>query len=225
VRLPVRQWEKKKYDWIKGPVFKLDATAVEAEVDEMFRTAFKLAQSLAETAPVVAKVAEEMKRAILTFKPHVPLLHILCNQGMRDRHWQTVSSIIEFDLRPDAHTPLNRVLEMNVELHIDALSEVSEAASKEFAIEKAVSVMKSEWTEISLSIKKWRDTGTYILLGDSVEEVQTLLDDHIVKTSTMRGSPFARPFIDDIKEVGVGCTRAGRGMMHADCDARMRYHA
>lgn len=195
----VATWEKKKYAFIKGPVFKLDASVVESEVDEMFRTAFKLAQSLAETAPVVAKVAEEIKRSIAAFKPHVPLLHILCNAGMRDRHWTTVSDIIQFELRPDAHTPLNRVLEMSVEQHLDALSEVSEAASKEHAIEKAVAQMKSEWSGVELGLKAWRDTGTYILLGEGVEEVQTLLDDHIVKTQTMRGSPFARPFLDDIK--------------------------
>ena len=195
----VASWEKRKYEWIKGPVFKLDAAAVEAEVDEMFRTAFKLAQSLAETAPVVAKVAEEIKRSIQAFKPHVPLLHILCNAGMRDRHWATVSDIIQFELRPDAHTPLNRVLEMSVEQHLDALSEVSEAASKEHAIEKAVAGMKAEWAPIELLCKKWRETGTHILMGDSVEEVQTLLDDHTIKIQTIKGSPFAKPFIDDVK--------------------------
>ncbi len=119
---------------------------------------------------------------------------------MRDRHWASVSDIIQFELRPDAHTPLNRVLEMSVEQHLDALSEVSEAASKEHAIEKAVSTMKAEWSGVELGVKAWRESGTYILQGDSVEEAQTLLDDHIVKTQTMKGSPFAKPFLEDIKE-------------------------
>jgi len=196
----VANWEKKKYAWLKGPVFKLDATQVEQEVDEMFRTAFKLAQQLSETAPVVARVAEEMKKAIQAFKPHIPLLHVLCNAGMRDRHWAIVSDIIQFELRPDAHTPLNRVLEMSVEQHLDALSEVSEAASKEHAIEKAVAQMKGEWSGVELAVKSWKDSGTYVLQGDSVEEVQTLLDDHLVKTQTMKGSPFAKPFADAIRE-------------------------
>jgi len=196
----VARWEKKKIEWIKGPVFKLDATQVETEVDEMYRTSFKLAQLLGETAPTVSKVAEDLKKGLSSFKPHVPLLHILCNTGMRERHWATVSDIIQFELRPDAHTPLNRILEMSVEQHLDALSEVSEAASKEQAIEKAVIQMKAEWKDMELGVKKWRETGTYILLGDSIEEIQTLLDDHLVKTQTARGSPFARPFIDEIRE-------------------------
>ena len=60
--------------------------------------------------------------------------------------------------------------------------------------------MKDDWEPINVELKKWRDTGSYIVAGGSIDEMQQILDDQIVKTQTMKGSPYAKIFEETIKD-------------------------
>ena len=38
------------------------------------------------------------------------------------------------------------------------------------------------------------------MAGSSIDEVQTLLDDHVIKTQTMKGSPYAAEFKERLED-------------------------
>ena len=56
--------------------------------------------------------------------------------------------------------------------------------------------MFSDWEPLEFQPGEHKDT--YKLGGDSIELIQQTLDDHLIKTQTMKGSPFAKYFLTEI---------------------------
>ena len=57
---------------------------------------------------------------------------------------------------------------------------------------------------MNLALKPHRETETYVVSG--VEDIQLLLDDHIVKTQSMRSSPFIKPIEEDVVSAIISFT-------------------
>ncbi|EGD83038.1 dynein heavy chain 2 [Salpingoeca rosetta] len=183
--------------WLRSPFMNLKAEDVEDELGQLFRQAFKLTKQLADyTGP--AKTAEVLKRHIEAFRKNIPIIQVVCNPGMKDRHWEQLSDLTGFEIEPDEGTRLEQMLAIGLQKHVERVEEIGAAASKEYSLEKAFANMKTDWGDMAFNFTLYRDTGVNILSG--IDDVQMLLDDHIVKTQTMRGSPFIKPFEADIKE-------------------------
>uniref|UniRef100_A0A8B9BZT1 Dynein axonemal heavy chain 3 n=1 Tax=Anser brachyrhynchus TaxID=132585 RepID=A0A8B9BZT1_9AVES len=122
------------------------------------------------------RLAESTKYKLDKFKQHLPVLSIACNRGMKERHWEQYS--------------IYYISEIRVSFQF-RLEPIGAAASKEYSLEKSIEKMKSEWVNMQFNLVKYRDTNNSIL--SAVDDIQLLLDDHIVKTQTMCGSPFIKP--------------------------------
>jgi dynein heavy chain len=167
---------------------------VDTEVGNMWKNIYKLVLQFAnEESPL--ELAEITKEQLERFKVHLPLVTTICNPGLRDRHWKEISTIVGFRFQPDETTSLGAVIERNLSEHMEKLEIISANATKEFSFEKALQKMYSEWQQVEFVSVAYRDTGTFIL--SALDDIQTLLDDHIVKTQTMRGSPFIKAFEEE----------------------------
>jgi dynein heavy chain len=70
-------------------------------------------------------------------------------------------------------------------------------ALQEHSLERTLDKMQGEWVGVSFEPMPWRATSTSVLRG--VDDIQMLLDDQIVKTQSMRASPYIGPFEDRVR--------------------------
>ncbi|XP_033642613.1 dynein heavy chain 3, axonemal-like [Asterias rubens] len=189
-----------QYDkWMNGPLLDVDAEKVEEEVQSLWKTSYKLTKTFAGSSDMMGpmRASVTIKAKLEKFKLNMPLIGALCNPGIKKRHWDMMSEKVGFNMQPTNETPLLEMLQMGLEKYLEDLGEISSQASKEFALEKALSKMKEDWETVHFNFTQYKDTGLSIL--SSPEDVQVLLEDHIVKTATMRGSPFIAPFEKEVK--------------------------
>ncbi|XP_065937642.1 dynein axonemal heavy chain 3 isoform X7 [Magallana gigas] len=195
-------FHKEHDNWMNGPLLKVNAEVVDEEVQNLWKTAYKLTKQFAHPdfrGPKTAAI--KIKTRLETFKIHMPLINALCNPGIKQRHWDMMNEKVGFNMTPNDETPLQEILKLELDKYLDVLQEISSQASKEFALEKALEKMKSDWENMHFSFVAYKDTGVSIL--SSPEDIQVLLDDHIVKTTTMKGSPFIEPFEAAVNEWDV----------------------
>lgn len=58
------------------------------------------------------------------------MIGTMCNPGIRDRHWQQMSDIAGFDIKPDSGTTLRKVLKLELDPFMKEFETISGAASK-----------------------------------------------------------------------------------------------
>lgn len=91
----------------------------------------------------------------------LPVIHILCNPGLRPRHWDKINAVIGYSISPDSGTSLRKMLKHNLEPYLEQFEAISTAASKEHSLEKAMQRMEDDWDEVIFNTTLYRDTGMY----------------------------------------------------------------
>lgn len=183
----VRQFELSHESWYYGPFQRLNAEQIRAEVDDMYKALVRLTKQLAGNAQA-KRVAEQGRIKVDKFRAYLPLLDGLCSAGMQERHWQQLSAELGEPIDAVRYPTLGAMIEVGIQRIAGKLEEVSTSASMEFELNMQLATMQAEWSAVRFELQPYRDSGTHILTA--LDDVQTLLDDHILRSQSMRGSPY-----------------------------------
>jgi dynein heavy chain len=196
-------WVKNRESWLHGNFEEINQRYAENEVTGGIRVLFKTIRALKEDEDkkAIVSIAEKIKTELEEFKPYLPLIIGLRNDGIRERHWEQISAKCGVHVGPDMEggLTLQRMLDVGLLNFSQEVAEVGDRAGKEFQLEKALRTMKAAWEDLRFDLaEKYRKTNTYILKGEG--EAMVLLDEHIVMTQAMMFSLFKGPFEEEIDE-------------------------
>ena len=137
---------------------------------------------------------------IKEFRKNIPIIICLCNPGIRQRHWNQMGEVIGFDITPNSGSSLRKVLRLDLGDYMPKLEAISIAATREHALELTLLGMKDEWTQVNFKTLPYRDGEQEYKILDTVESIKGHLDDHLLNTQIMRGSPYFKAFENEVKK-------------------------
>ncbi|KAL8008233.1 putative dynein heavy chain region D6 P-loop domain, dynein heavy chain, domain-2 [Plasmopara halstedii] len=183
-----------------APLASVNAEEIERDCDQFRRTIGKILKECeqnTEVYSVAITMAQEVKNRLDDmFENVLPLMMLVCTPGMRERHWNDIERITGIHVNVHSKSNINQMIELGLHRYTSAIEETCVNAFKEYSLEKALDKMASEWVGVNFETKTYRSTGTSILC--STDEIQQVIDDQIVKTQSMRGSQYNKPYLERI---------------------------
>jgi dynein heavy chain len=116
-------FQKSYKRWMDGNLLELEAEQVEQDVDSIKKEMHRVL-ILLPPAAAPRKVASQVMERLDEFMLNMPLIRVLCNPGMRDRHWDRLSEIAGMEIKPDASTTLRKMLKLQLEPYLDEFQEI-----------------------------------------------------------------------------------------------------
>ena len=170
---------------------------MEIEAGEIYKQVTRLGREIKDKNWYIL---DETRNTILQFQRTMPLIVMLKNEAMRERHWLQIKTEVAggkmepreiFDETADTFT-LGKIIELKLDTFEEIINEVSGAASKELSIEETLQQIEDQWNQQELIISPYKDRGHFVL--KTTEEINQLLDDNQVTLATMKGSRYVKAF-------------------------------
>lgn len=117
-------FQKSFKKWMDGNFSELDPDNVEQLVMSYKRDIYK-ASNLFPEGSASRGIANEIKEKIIEFSENLPIIRILCNPGLRDRHYEEMERISELSIKPDVTTTLRKILKLNINPFISQFQTIS----------------------------------------------------------------------------------------------------
>ncbi|OAD53307.1 Dynein heavy chain 7, axonemal [Eufriesea mexicana] len=225
----IYQWQRDNSVWLDGPFECLDAVVIESktlnyfekitEISKTFKTKIKMDITVNKCfkfsgiaddpdpmqQPAPLKLCWQALNDINDFKQYLPLVTCMCNSALEKRHWKEMSVICKFNLTPNAGTSLRKIISYNLMDDIEKYKAISIGANRELEMQQRLLNMIKEWDKISFKISFDKETGIYVF--SNLNDIELLLENHLIIIEEMKTSNFVKQIISLMTDFFISLTK------------------
>ncbi|OWF42162.1 dynein heavy chain 8, axonemal-like [Mizuhopecten yessoensis] len=143
----------------------------------------------------------ELKKKIDDFSESCPLLELMSNKAMKERHWDRIAKMTghTFDFDSENFT-LRDIMKAPLLKYKEDIEDVCISAVKEKDIEAKLSVVIADWNGRLLSYSNFKARGELLLKGVETAEIIAMLEDSLMILSSLLSNRYNAPFKKTIQE-------------------------
>uniref|UniRef100_A0A8D0Y4U9 AAA+ ATPase domain-containing protein n=1 Tax=Sus scrofa TaxID=9823 RepID=A0A8D0Y4U9_PIG len=180
------------YEILWGDV---DIEKINAELQEFQNRCRKLPKGLKDWQAFL-----DLKKRIDDFSESCPLLEMMTNKAMKQRHWDRISELTgtPFDVESDSFC-LRNIMEAPLLKNKDDIEDICISAIKEKDIEAKLTQVIENWTNQNLSFAAFKGKGELLLKGTESGEIITLMEDSLMVLGSLLSNRYNAPFKKNIQ--------------------------
>ncbi|XP_052892579.1 dynein axonemal heavy chain 8 [Anopheles moucheti] len=141
----------------------------------------------------------ELKKKIDDFNNSCPLLELMCNEAMKDRHWEKLEQMLacKFDVTSPTFT-LGHIMEAPLLKFSDDIEDTCIGAVKENDIDTKLRTVVAEWSTVNLQFSAFKTRGELLIKPAETVEIISMLEDSIMIVNSLASNRFNAHFKKDI---------------------------
>ncbi|EDO35603.1 predicted protein [Nematostella vectensis] len=142
----------------------------------------------------------DLKKTIDDFNESCPLLELMANKAMKQRHWDRIANLTghTFDIESDTFS-LRNIMEAPLLKHKEDIEDVCIAAVKEKDIEAKMKMVIADWSTKDLTFANFKNRGELLLRGDNTSEIVSLMEDSLMVLGSLMSNRYNAPFKKNIQ--------------------------
>ena len=144
---------------------------------------------------------QDLKKVIDDFSDICPILELMSNKAMKQRHWQRIETITKYKYNLEKPGfALRDLMEAPLLVNKEDIEDVCISAMKEKDIEAKLKGVVMEWSTQELEFLTFKNRGELLLRGDTTADTVSQVEDSLMILGSLLSNRYNAPFKKQIQK-------------------------